>query len=187
MQTPKTRALALFSLLLALGLAAACDQTEQANQLVTEMNAHIEKGQELSAQATARSEEIQSKNFEAEREEVRRLGRESADIYGQARDHFGQAADKAEQASKLKVQDWFREYLTLKAQQMRRTAEAFDLSAQEGQAAAGEGTLAEINQKIEEFEARIEKINQENQATLSRIKQLEEEHRTDLKEVQGAK
>lgn len=187
MSTPTTRVPALLALLLTLGLAAGCGQTEQANQLVDEMNALSAKGGELAKQAIARSQEMQEKDFAAEREEVRRLGRESAAIFGQARDQYSRAADKAEQASKLKVDAWFSEYLSLKAQQLRKVAEVCDLSGQEGQAAAGDGSLEEINRQITDLEARVGRLNEESEAITARVKKIEEEHKDDIRKEEGAK
>lgn len=186
MFTPTTRVAALLALLLTLGLAA-CSQTEEANRLVDEMNALTTKGSETAQQAIARSQQMQEKDFAAEREEVRRLGRESASLFGQARDLFRQAADKAEQASRLKVDAWFSEYLSLKAQQLRKASEAYDLSGQEGQLAAGDGTLEEINKGVAELEARVAKLNEENEAITARVKKIEEEHKDDIRKDEAAK
>lgn len=187
MSTPTNRVFASLALLLALGLGAACSETEQANKLVDEMNALTAKGGELAQQAVARSREMQEKDFAEEREEVRRLARESSSLFGQARDQYRQAADKAEQAGKLKVDAWFGEYLSLKAQQLRKVAEAYDLSGQEGEVAAGDAPLEEINQKIAELEARVARVNEENEAITARVRKIEEEHKDDIRKDEAAK
>jgi len=187
MFTPTARIPALLALLLALGLAAACTQTEQANKLVDEMNALTQGGGELAQKAIARSKEMQEKDFAEEREEVRSLGREVSSLFGRARDQYRQAADKAEEASRLKVDAWFSEYLSLKAQQLRKVAEVYDLSGREGEVAAGDGTLEEINQQIADLEARVASLNKENEAITARVRKIEEEHKGDIRKEEGAK
>ena len=181
------RPVTLLALLLAACLAAGCNQTEQANKLVDEMNALTTRGEEVAKQAIARSQEMQEKDFEEEREEVRRLARESADLFRQARDQFREAADKAEQAGKLKVDDWYKNYLSLKAQEIRKRAEVFDLSSREGDIAAGDATLEEINEKITELEVRAEKLNEEGAALTAEVRRVEAEHKEDFRGEGGAK
>lgn len=183
----RRRAFQLSALLFACCLAAGCGQAEEANKLVDEMNALTTRGEEVAKQAVAKSREMQDKDFEEERAEVKKLATEQSDLFKQARDHFRQAADKAEQAGRLQVADWYRNYLSLKAQEIRKRAEVFDLSGQEGEIAASDKPLEEVNARITELEERTEQLNKEGDEITQQVKKLEEEHKDEFRNEAGNK
>ena len=115
---------ALLAGLLLLGVVLACsfgDETEKANKLVNEGNAAIEQGKKYVADA----EEKKSKMLQtpvAQLADARTLAREAIRAYEQAEQKAKEAAGKFDEASKLKIGDKFKEYLSLKVKEFNKRA-----------------------------------------------------------------
>lgn len=172
---------ALALLLSLCGLAAACgDQTEQANKLVAEMNNLVVKGEGMARQGTAKQEELEAKDIEKERDAVRAGAREQATLFKQAADAFREAAAKADEAAKLKLADWYKNYLSLKAQQHRKTAELLDAALERAELLAGDQPLAELDEKLTQSAERVARLSKEEEELVKQVKRVEEEHKADF-------
>ena len=172
---------ALALLLSLCGLAAACgDQTDQANKLVAEMNNLVVKGEGLARQGTAKQEELEAKDIEKERDAVRAGAREQATLFKQAADAFREAAAKADEAAKLRLADWYRNYLSLKAQQHRKTAERFDATFERAELLTTDQSLEELDEKLSQSTDRIGKLSKEEEELVKQVKRVEEEHKADF-------
>ena len=173
---------AALALLLSLcGLAAACgDQTDQANKLVAEMNNLVVKGEGLARQGTAKQEELEAKDIEKERDAVKAGAREEATLFKQAADSFREAAAKADEAAKLRLADWYRNYLSLKAQQHRKTAERFDATFERAELLTTDQSLEELDEKLSQSTDRIGKLSKEEEELVKQVKRVEEEHKADF-------
>ena len=116
---------ALLAGLLLLGVALACsstDETEKANKLVNEGNAAIAEGKKY----VADGEEKKSRMLQtpvAQLADARTLAREAIRAYEQAEQKAKEAAGKFDEASKLKIGDKFKEYLSLKVKEFNKRAE----------------------------------------------------------------
>lgn len=119
---------ALFAGLLLLGVALGCgasDETEQANKLVNEGNAAIEEGKKH----VADGEEKKNKMLQTpitQLAEARTLAKEAIRDFDQAEQKAKEAAGKFDEASKLKISDKFKEYLSLKVKEFNKRAELVD-------------------------------------------------------------
>ena len=172
-------ALALLPLLC--GLAAACgDQTEQANKLVAEMNNLVVRGEGMARQGTAKQEELEAKDIEKERDAVRAGAREQATLFKQAADSFREAAAKADEAAKLKLADWYKNYLSLKAQQHRKTAELLDAALERSELLASDQPLEELDAKLSQSAERVARLSKEEEELVKQVKRVEEEHKADF-------
>jgi hypothetical protein len=172
---------ALALLLSLCGLAAACgDQTEQANKLVAEMNNLVVRGEGMARQGTAKQEELESKDIEKERDAVRAGAREQATLFKQAADSFREAAAKADEAAKLKLADWYKNYLSLKAQQHRKTAELLDAALERAELLAGDQPLEELDAKLSQSAERVARLSKEEEELVKQVKRVEEEHKADF-------
>lgn len=178
----RARRPAALALLLALcASAAACgDQTEQANKLVAEMNALVVKGEAAANQGTTKQSDLESKDIETERDAVRATSREQAALYREAAAVFREAAGKADEAGRLKLADWYKNYLSLKAQQHRKTAELLDTMTERAELVAGDQPLEEIDAKLSESSDRLAKLSREGDELVRQVKQVEEEHKADF-------
>lgn len=172
---------ALALLLTLCGLAAACgDQTEQANKLVAEMNNLVVRGEGMARQGTAKQEELEAKDIEKERDAVKAGAREQATLFKQAADSFREAAAKADEAAKLKLADWYKNYLSLKAQQHRKTAELLDAALERAELLAGDQPLEELDAKLSQSAERVARLSKEEEELVKQVKRVEEEHKADF-------
>ena len=172
---------ALALLLSLCGLSAACgDQTEQANKLVAEMNNLVVRGEGMARQGTAKQEELEAKDIEKERDAVRAGAREQATLFKQAADSFREAAAKADEAAKLKLADWYKNYLSLKAQQHRKTAELLDAALERAELLAGDQPLEELDAKLSQSAERVARLSKEEEELVKQVKRVEEEHKADF-------
>ena len=172
---------ALALLLTLCGLAAACgDQTEQANKLVAEMNDLVVRGEGMARQGTAKQEELEAKDIEKERDAVRAGAREQATLFKQAADAFREAAARADEAAKLKLADWYKNYLSLKAQQHRKTAELLDAALERAELLAGDQPLEELDAKLSQSAERVARLSKEEEELVKQVKRVEEEHKADF-------
>jgi len=116
---------ALLAGLLFLGVVLACsfgDETEKANKLVSEGNAAIEEGKKFVADAEEKKNKMLQTSV-AQLADARTLAREAIGAYEQAEQKAKEAAGKFDEASKLKVSDKFKEYLSLKVKEFNKRAE----------------------------------------------------------------
>ena len=175
---------ALLAVLLLLGVALGCgasDETEQANKLVNEGNAAIEAGKKF----VADGEEKKSKMLQtsvAQLADARALAKEAIRAYEQAEQKAKEAAGKFDEASKLKINDKFKEYLSLKVKEYNKRADLVEALKGTPQALIDSENRAsfishasEANQKAEglakeadDFEAQADKLQKDNPDTIKK-------------------
>ena len=168
----------LLAALLFLGVVLACsygDETEKANKLVNEGNAAIDEGKKY----VADGEEKKNKMLQtpvAQLADARTLAREAIKAYEQAEQKAKEAAGKFDEASKLKIGDKFKEYLSIKVKEFNKRAELVDALKGTPQALIDSENRAsfishanEANQKAEqlskeanELEAQADKLQKDN-------------------------
>src|ERR1051326_7841714 len=126
----KVRHVVLFCMLaLALGFAAACNfyETGKANKLVDAANAAIKDANDQSQKGTSQLEAMQSSVPQIEDEQglekARATAKEIITSLEKARDGYTEAGNKFLEASKLKLQDKFKEYLDFKGKEMKKRGE----------------------------------------------------------------
>lgn len=178
LRTNQNVANALLASLLLLGVVVACsfgDETEKANKLVNEGNAAIEEGKKY----VAAGEEKKNKMLQtpvAQLADARSLAREAISAYEQAEQKAKEAAGKFEEASKLKVSDKFKEYMSLKVKEYNKRAELMEALKGTPQALIDSDNRAsfvshasQANQKAEglakeadDLEAQADKLQKDN-------------------------
>ncbi|MEK7724831.1 MAG: hypothetical protein AAB336_10810 [Acidobacteriota bacterium] len=113
--------------MITIGLACSGDDTQKANDLVKEANKFVIDANDGVKKAEAKGTEYDSKlakiTTDKQVEELREFGKEIMKIYDSMNENFGKAGGKFEEASKLKVNDKFKEYLELKGREMKKRAE----------------------------------------------------------------
>ena len=169
---------ALLAGLLLLGIVLACslgDETDKANKLVNEGNAAIAEGKKY----VADGEEKKSKMLQmpvAQLADARNLARDAVRSYEQAEQKAKEAAGKFDEASKLKIGDKFKEYLSVKAKEFNKRAELVEALKGAPQALIDSENRAsfishanEANQKAEklakeadDLEAQADKLQRDN-------------------------
>jgi len=118
---------AVMALLLLVAAVLACssiggDETEKANKLVGEGNSAVQEAKKYVAEAEEKKQKMLQTNA-GKLKEARATAAEAIEAYDKAKEKCKEAAKKYEEASKLKVKDKFREYLTLKVKEFDKRAE----------------------------------------------------------------
>ena len=165
------------------GLTLACalaDQTERANKFVSEMNELVLKGEALARQGAEKEPELQSKDIDKERDEVREIARQQATIYRQGANSFRAGAAKADEARKLRIPDWYKNYLSLKAQQHRKGAEILDAAIERAELLAGEQPVEEIDEKVSLVNERVATLTKEEEELTKQAAKIESDHKADF-------
>ena len=101
------------------------NETEKANKLVTEGNAAVEEAKKFVTEAEGKKTQMLRTKI-SEIAEARTLAKEAITAYDKAEDKCKEAAQKYDEASKLRINDKFKEYLTLKVKEYNKRAEVVE-------------------------------------------------------------
>lgn len=177
---PHLRNYTLLALLALLTFAVACTETEQANKLIEEGNAMITEANKMSEEAGTKYgkllDNMTDENFSEEQAKSKSDINAAADAFGKSAEKYRAAAKKFEEASKMKVDDKFKEYLSFKAQEFNKNADGSEAAqalvkalADSADGAAFKAKIAELKPKVDqlskeatEFQQKAEKIRTEN-------------------------
>ena len=119
----------------ALLMVGCSDESEAANKLVDEGNALIKKNEELAAKAMTAAQSLPTMNEDAMEDldkfkaDSQKKFDELATMYTEFEKNYNDASSKFDQASKLKVDEKFKEYTSVKAQELKKRAEIGKVSA----------------------------------------------------------
>lgn len=154
---------------------ASDDQTKEANKIQEEADQLAAKVDDAHNQATQKEDAIKAEKKAKTRQQ---LNDEEAAIYEQAIADAKTAADKYEQASKLKVDDKYREYLDLRAQLMRKVGAHMSAlkelpAARKDTSRQGQRTLRnkqadiktrsdKLKKEVDDLKAQADKMQKEN-------------------------
>jgi hypothetical protein len=118
----------VMALLLLVAAVLACsslgnlgNETAKANKLVEEGNAAVLEGQKYVAEAEQKKQQMFGPRMSLA--DARSLAKEAIAAYDMAKEKCKLASKKYEEASKLKINDKFKEYLTLKVREYDKRAE----------------------------------------------------------------
>jgi hypothetical protein len=185
MLTRKTRRLLYIVTLIALlQLMPGCKyfsrtedtQLRDANKLASEADALAVKVDDDYKQAAQKDDEINAAKKDKAR--IKKASDEQVALYDQASKDAREAADKYEQAAKLKVDAKYQEYLNLRAQQMRKhgahLAALKDLAAARNDAANKPGKAS--RDKLTEAKTRSERLKKEVDELKAQADKLQKEN-----------
>ena len=155
MKLNKNISSALFTVLLLVAVVLACNktanETDKANKLVDEGNAVVQDGKKFLTDAEEKKATMLRTNV-SQLAEARTLANESIRAYDQAEEKCKDAAAKYGEASKLKINDKFKEYLALKVKEYNKRAELVE-------------TLKSTPQALIDSQSRSSFISRANAAT----------------------
>jgi hypothetical protein len=154
MNTNQRTSRSILAALLFLGVVLACgntDETDKANKLVNEGNAAINEGKKHASAADDKKNKMMQTNV-AQLGEARTLANEAIREYDQAVSNAKEAAGKFDEASKLQINDKYKDYLSLKAKEFNKRAELIE-------------TLKSIPQALIDSQNRQSFISRANEAT----------------------
>lgn len=151
-------------------------QLRDANKLAGEADALAVKVDDAYKQAAQKDDEINAAKKDKAR--IKKASDEQVALYDQASKDARDAADKYEQAGKLKVDPKYQEYLNLRAQQMRKhgahLAALKDLAAARLEAANKPGKAS--RDKLTEAKTRSERLRKEVDEAKAQADKLQKEN-----------
>src|SRR2546423_15675912 len=164
----KARRLGLLTLLaLALVGATACKiyETDKANKLVDAANASIKDANDKTQSGTSKLVEMEAAVPKIEDEDgLTKWRTEAKTIIAdleKARDGYTEAGNKFLEASKLKLQDKFKEYLDAKGQEMKKRGELTDALIAEPRALIDTNKREDYQKKPEAVTTRVQGLRKE--------------------------
>jgi hypothetical protein len=156
------------------GLGDVGSETAQANKLVGEGNAAVLEGQKYVAEAEQKKQQMFGPRMNLT--DARSIAKEAIAAYDMAKEKCKLASKKYEEASKLKINDKFKEYLTLKVREYDKRAElvetakgnpqalidARNRSTFIGMANANNERVDRLSREAKDLGAQADKLQQEN-------------------------
>ena len=189
----KRNALLAFTLMVAFVLACSSlgNETEKANKLVEEGNALVEEGNKLGQDAAAKNKELfeDIANFPGNREDLKKPAQELLDIIEKGTGKFRDASKKFDEASKLKLDDKFKEYLSLKSQEFNKHADHIEALKGIPEAVMDESVtdLRALNTKITAVNQKVDKVGKEWKDLEAKADKVREENKDKFKQSTTAR
>ena len=168
----QTKRLTLWAVVLLAAFATACMETEKANKLIVVGNAAITEGNKLLEDANAKNDKlVDSLNAAASKspddeesgpavdtQAIKSTAQSAIDGFEKSATKFREAAAKFDEASKLKIHEKLKEYLTLKSQSFTKLAELADAMKGNSKTVIDTGALPK---NLDENGERINKLLKE--------------------------
>ena len=170
----------LFALFIVLGIGLACsgtsDETDKANKLVDDGNSAVTDGKKFMTDAQEKITTMMGTEVPQHLSDARTLANEAIRLYGQAEDKCKAAASKYDEASKLKIDDKFKDYLATKVKEYNKRADliealkevpqalidAHDRNAFTSRANAANQKAESISKEADDLADQAEKIRKDN-------------------------
>ena len=120
---------ALFAVLLLIAVLLACggstDESDKADKLVAQANTAVQDYKKYLTDANEKVKRMVQMKV-SQLAEAKTLANEAIGLYDRAEDKLKEAASKLEEASKLKIDDGYKQYLTLEVKANNKRAEAIE-------------------------------------------------------------
>ncbi len=180
-QTKRNMFLA-FALMITFVLACGSgDEIDKANKLVAEGNTAIQEGNKLALEAGPKNdkifEEVTADTYEEDKEKLKGTAKEAIDGLTKSAEKYREASKKFDEASKLKVDDKFKEYLTLKSQEFSKRAEQMDAAKGNAQAFLDSADAVSLMAKINANKPRIEALDKESKDLEAKADKIRSENK----------
>jgi hypothetical protein len=180
----QTKRNSVFALAVLLAFVLACsggNETDQANKLVGEGNAAINEGNRLANEAGTKSSsvftQLSADDFEASKENLSPTAKEAVDGATKGAAKYREAAKKFDEASKLKIDDKFKEYLSLKSQEFNKRAELLDAGKADLQALLDSDDIQSLRSKISENRPRAQALDKESKDLEAKAAKIREDNK----------
>ncbi|HEY0377801.1 MAG TPA: hypothetical protein VGC87_12820 [Pyrinomonadaceae bacterium] len=184
---PRFRSRTLF-ILLSLALAAGCkfkfgDDTSDANKMIGEANTAIVAADKMSQDAYTKFRSYMNdqamNDFPHNREQLRPTAQESADLFAKsAAAYRDQVVNKFEGASKLNINDKFKEYIVIKVEAFKKLADSKDVARELALVPLDPSitTQDELFAKVKQVDARLNAVIKEMQEANDRANKIQQEN-----------
>jgi hypothetical protein len=184
----QTKRTAVLAFLLLLTFTLACnmgDETDKANKLVSEGNAAIDEGNKLATEAGAKNDKVfdalSAEDFEASKASQTAAAKEAVDGLTKAAAKYRDASKKFDEASKLKIDDKFKEYLSLKSQEFSKRAELMDVGKGNAQALLNSEDMASMSSAITANKTKYEALDKESKDLESKAEKIRTDNKDKIK------
>ena len=151
------------------------NETDKANKLVTEGNAAVQEATKFVTEAEEKKEQMLQTEI-SEIEEARTLAKEAIAAYDKAADKCKEAAKKYEEASKLRVNNKFKEYLTLKVKEYNKRAEVVETAKGTPQALIDSENQKSFITRAKANNEKVDALGKEAEDLASQSDKLEKEN-----------
>ncbi|MBC7911800.1 MAG: hypothetical protein H7Y30_14940 [Pyrinomonadaceae bacterium] len=182
----KTRRNMLLAIAVMMAFVLACNSgLEEANKLVAEGNVAIQEGNKLALEAGPKHDrlfaEAKAESFEEDKERLKGTAKEAVDGLTKGAEKYREASKKFDEASKLKVDDKFKEYLTLKSQEFAKRAEQVDLAKGNAQAFLDSSDPVSLMAKVNANQPRVEALEKESKDLETKADKIRTENKDKIK------
>lgn len=180
----------LLATVLLIGLSLACsigDETDAANKLVNEANAVIKTYNEASIKSGKLFTELLGDNLtkvedlEAYKTENKAKFDELLSLNAQIEKNGAEAISKFEEASKLKLDEKFKEYLGVKVQEFKKRAEADKMTAPFVKSFLETKEVAKLDKLIEDYNKKSAEIVKESEELMKKADQIVKDNPNSIK------
>jgi len=168
------------ALMLLVAAVLACsgsigNETEKANKLVTEGNAAVDEAKKFVSDAEGKKTQMLRTKI-SEIAEARTLAKEAIAAYDKAEDKCKEAAKKYDEASKLRISDKFKEYLTLKVKEYNKRAEVVETAKATPQALIDSENQKSFITKANANNEKVDALGKEAEALASESEKLQKDN-----------
>jgi hypothetical protein len=170
----------LLALALLVAAVLACSggknsEVDKANKLVEEGNAYVQDAKKFVTEAEEKKAQMLKTNV-SQLAQARVLAAESVAAYDRAKEKCTLAAQKYDEASRLKINEKFRDYLILKSKEYNKRAEVVDTAKDTPQAViestnrssfviranANNQKVAQLVKEADDFAGQADKLQKDN-------------------------
>jgi hypothetical protein len=182
---------AVFAIVMVLAFGLACsalsDDTEKANKLIDEGNAASSEGMKLMTDAQSKLTAMTDGKNVAN---APKIAPDLIKVFDQAEEQVKTAAGKFDEASKLKVDEKFKDYLVAKAKEFNKRAEVIEalkalpnivLEFDAGRSVTSQKQLDDLKSKINAANDKAEKLSDEADELAKQSQKIQDDNPTIFK------
>jgi hypothetical protein len=168
------------ALLFLLAAVLACsgsigNETEKANKLVSEGNAAVQEANKFVTEAEQKKAQMLKTKI-SQIADARTLAKDAIAAYDKAEDKCKEAAKKYEEASKLRINDKFKEYLTLKMKEYNKRAEVVETAKATPQALIDSENQKSFVTRANANNEKVDALSKEAEDLASQSEKLQKEN-----------
>ena len=185
--TKRTERNSILPVLFILIAALACsnDETAKANKLVDDANDVVKDANKASQDGLAKIYGMEAmlpkiKN-QNDLSAARGVANECISILTKAKQSYSDASDKLGQASKMSINQKFKEYLDLKSQEMKKRSDAMDAAIGEPQALIQTESVSEYTFKVKSITDNFKNLQQAADDVAKKADKIQEENKDAIK------
>jgi chromosome segregation ATPase len=162
-------------------LAASCGEMTRVNRLIESSNNAVKESEKYAEEAKAKLEELDRRReeFPSNREPLGEISREAMELLDKAADKLREAAANYEAASRAKIDDKLKEYLSLKSQEFSKHVEHLEAVREIPRSVLDTSVtdFSELDERRYEINNRIDKLKKEWEDLAARAKKIREENK----------